>query len=102
MRHSKGRAVARNVAEGATIHDYAFRPRRTTNEHGDVNKTCKRKQEAYERRIKARIGITLYRKPCCMDPLTDPSAGDLWVFGYGSLMWRPGFDYVERLDARLI
>ena len=37
-----------------------------------------------------------------MDPLTDPSAGDLWVFGYGSLMWRPGFDYVERFDARLI
>ena len=24
------------------------------------------------------------------------------MFGYGSLMWRPGFDYVERLDARLI
>jgi cation transport protein ChaC len=23
-------------------------------------------------------------------------AGELWVFGYGSLMWRPGFDYVER------
>ncbi len=22
-------------------------------------------------------------------------AGDLWVFAYGSLMWRPGFDYVE-------
>ena len=37
-----------------------------------------------------------------MDPLTDPSAGDLWVFGYGSLRWRPGFDFVERLDARLI
>src|SRR5262245_33955078 len=36
-----------------------------------------------------------------MDSLTDPAAGDLWVFGYGSLMWRPGFDYVERLDARL-
>lgn len=27
--------------------------------------------------------------------------GDLWVFGYGSLMWRPGFDFVETLPARL-
>ena len=27
--------------------------------------------------------------------------GDLWVFGYGSLMWRPGFDYLERRLARL-
>ncbi|MDO8288179.1 MAG: gamma-glutamylcyclotransferase [Parvibaculum sp.] len=26
---------------------------------------------------------------------------DLWVFGYGSLMWRPGFDYAERRLARL-
>jgi cation transport protein ChaC len=29
-------------------------------------------------------------------------SGDLWVFGYGSLMWRPGFDYIERVPARLI
>ncbi len=27
--------------------------------------------------------------------------GDLWVFGYGSLMWKPGFEYVERRLARL-
>lgn len=27
--------------------------------------------------------------------------GDLWVFGYGSLMWRPGFDFVERHAGRL-
>ena len=27
--------------------------------------------------------------------------GDPWVFGYGSLMWRPGFDYVERRAGRL-
>ena len=24
---------------------------------------------------------------------------DLWVFGYGSLMWRPGFDFAERTLA---
>ena len=27
--------------------------------------------------------------------------GDLWVFGYGSLIWRPGFDFAERQLARL-
>lgn len=27
--------------------------------------------------------------------------GDLWVFGYGSLMWRPGFAYREVCGARL-
>src|SRR6266436_9579120 len=33
---------------------------------------------------------------------TEFPTGDLWVFGYGSLMWRPGFDFVERVPARLI
>jgi cation transport protein ChaC len=28
--------------------------------------------------------------------------GDLWVFGYGSLIWNPGFEFVERVPAQLI
>jgi cation transport protein ChaC len=32
-----------------------------------------------------------------------PSAhSEFWIFGYGSLMWRPGFEFIERRDARLI
>jgi len=29
------------------------------------------------------------------------TGGDLWVFAYGSLMWRPGFEYVEARSALL-
>jgi cation transport protein ChaC len=28
-------------------------------------------------------------------------ASDIWVFGYGSLMWRPGFEHAERAPALL-
>ena len=37
-------------------------------------------------------------------PPTDAesSGADLWVFGYGSLMWRPGFEFIEQVPARLI
>jgi cation transport protein ChaC len=33
---------------------------------------------------------------------TASSSDDLWVFGYGSLMWRPGFAFLERVPAHLI
>src|SRR5258707_13914234 len=37
-----------------------------------------------------------------MDPDPAHAAEDLWVFGYGPLMWRPDFPFVERTEARLI
>jgi len=37
-----------------------------------------------------------------VDPAIGRSDSDLWVFAYGSLMWRPGFDFAEQVPARLI
>ena len=37
-----------------------------------------------------------------MDLSFDHAAEDLWVFGYGSLIWRPGFEFVERVPARMV
>ena len=36
----------------------------------------------------------------CQD-MPPTETDDLWVFAYGSLMWRPGFAYAERVSARL-
>jgi len=37
-----------------------------------------------------------------MDLHDESAQSDLWVFGYGSLMWRPGFEFIEQVPARLI
>jgi cation transport protein ChaC len=40
--------------------------------------------------------------PAIVLPEAESTKADLWVFGYGSLMWRPGFDFIEQVPARLI
>jgi len=37
-----------------------------------------------------------------MDASFDHAKEDLWVFAYGSLIWRPGFAFSARVQARLI
>jgi cation transport protein ChaC len=46
--------------------------------------------------------IAVRAMPAKIPSETALSKDDLWVFGYGSLMWRPGFDFVEQVPARLI
>ena len=31
--------------------------------------------------------------------MAPPASKSHWVFGYGSLMWRPGFDFLDRVEA---
>jgi cation transport protein ChaC len=35
------------------------------------------------------------------DMLAQAPPGDVWVFGYGSLLWKPAFEYVESRMARV-
>ncbi len=37
-----------------------------------------------------------------MNTSFDPDHGEFWVFAYGSLMWRSGFEFLERRPARVM
>lgn len=49
---------------------------------------------------KKEVQMRLPRPGAEAAPQAEGSA-DLWVFGYGSLMWNPGFAFTERAEARL-
>lgn len=48
------------------------------------------------------ILIAVHAMPAKSQSKTELSGDELWVFGYGSLMWRPGFEFIEQVPARLI
>jgi cation transport protein ChaC len=48
---------------------------------------------------KTRSAVPLFPQMMTCDCVD--SEGNLWVFAYGSLMWRPGFRFIERVEARL-
>ncbi len=45
----------------------------------------------------AQLGRTVVER----DRLQPPAGQDFWVYGYGSLMWHPGFPHLEVRKARL-
>lgn len=45
--------------------------------------------------------MSIYRFDIMTMRTSDMRKNDFWVFGYGSLMWRPGFAHVETMRARL-
>lgn len=53
------------------------------------------KQEIHEKMFAGERGAFARRNYRCVCPR------ELWVFGYGSLMWRPGFPFDEVVRARL-
>src|ERR1700739_797558 len=56
-----------------------------------------------EAKVSAKVspGVDDFSTHAVMESL-EHADEDLWVFAYGSLMWRPGFAHVERATARLI
>ena len=49
----------------------------------------------------ASIAATLEARPPGAGEVQGDGAGDLWLFGYGSLIWNPAFHFTERRKGRI-
>src|SRR3981189_2549205 len=67
--------------------------------HNQVNGCSRNKESASPENL---LLIAVRAIPAKTESEAELSKGDLWVFGYGSLMWRPGFEFIEQVPARLI
>jgi len=67
--------------------------------HNQVNGCSRNKESASPENL---LLIAVRAMPAKIESEAELSKDDLWVFGYGSLMWRPGFEFVEQFPARLI
>ena len=59
---------------------------------------------AVQRHVAMPIGINPVRDPAPMLERVRQEWGgheDLWIFGYGSLIWRPDFEFAERRPAKV-
>src|SRR3981189_496349 len=67
--------------------------------HNQVNGRSRNKESASPENL---LLIAVRAMPAKIESEAELSKGDLWVFGYGSLMWRPAFECIEQVPARLI
>src|ERR1700726_2128313 len=52
--------------------------------------------------LRSEVLLAVRAMPAKIQAEAELSKDGLWVFGYGSLMWRPGFEFLEQVPARLI
>src|SRR5438067_7771990 len=89
------RAGAQSGTAGSTRISLSLRPSHQRAAFRELPLRC--------RAVRRGFVLDSVRTPACspMDASPAATTEDLWVFAYGSLMWRPGFCFLERVLARL-